>query len=413
MSTDFWLRRMALCFGLIVAVGGMIDNVQSSEAPILKELNTEPSEEAAALRGGPQHSSNPANQGNCQGNIACYYEKLEGLVKTKGTAHALQFIEEVVLTDRTALSDAHNLTHHVGRVSYHHLQDVTAVMFQCTPAHQSGCYHGALEAYLSNKSHVQPDDVVAICSPKLEADKGRFAYFNCFHGLGHGLTMHFNHNMNKALTLCDTLTTAWDQQSCYGGVFMENVVTGISGSHQHSAHQGETHASHQAKLIDRKDPLFPCSAIEKKYWRECYMMQTSIILYLTQYDYAKAFQVCDGAPESMIPICYQSMGRDISGHTLREIDKSISLCSLGSTPHQSRCFVGVVKNFLNVTGRASEDAFAFCRQVPKRHKQTCHFAIGEEFQTLFAKPRQRRSACVRSEAKYLDDCHQGAGLRRD
>lgn len=413
MTATTWLRRMTLCFGLIIVVGGVINNAQSSESQLVKEPVAELSEEATALHGGPQDSSAAANQETCQGRIACYYEKLDGLVKTKGTAHALQFIEEVVQKDRTALSDAHNLTHHVGRVSYHHLQDVTAVMFQCTPAHQSGCYHGALEAYFSNKSQVQPNDVVEICSPKLEADKGRFAYFNCFHGLGHGLTMHFNHNMNKALTLCDTLNMAWDQQSCYGGVFMENAVTGISESHQHSAHQGEASASHQANLIDRKDPLYPCSAIVKKYWRECYMMQTSIVLHLTQYDYAQAFQICDGAPESMKPICYQSMGRDISGHTLRDIDKSIRLCELGTAAHQSRCFVGVVKNFLNVTGQASEDAFAFCRQTPKRHKQACHVAIGEELQTLFAKPKQRMSACARSEADYIKDCHQGAALRRD
>ena len=347
----------------------------------------------------------------CQGKLPCYKEHLETIVKKQGTEKALETIDQVVLNDQTAKREAHNLTHHVGRVSYQHLNDVTAVMSQCTAAHQSGCYHGALEAYLSKKKpRVRAKDVAAICSPKLEAEKGRFAYFNCFHGLGHGLTMHLNHDMKKALTMCDALKTTWDRESCYGGVFMETVVTATRGAAHHQGHHSGKHAGHKPKLLDPKDPLYPCTALETKYWRECYMMQTSIILHLTHYDFAKAFLVCDGAPEGMRPTCYQSMGRDISGHTLRDIKQSIGLCNLGQSPYQGRCFVGAVKNFLNVTGRASEDAFEFCRQTPKKHKGECHEAIGEELVTLYSDPKRRASECERSIPSYVKSCRRGARL---
>lgn len=346
----------------------------------------------------------------CLKNILCYKENLSEIVEEQGTERALRVIEQIVEKDRVALREAHNLTHHVGRIAYRHLKNVTTVMSQCTAAHQSGCYHGALEAYFSSEPHVKPDDVVAICSPKLEKEKGQFAYFNCFHGLGHGLTMYVNHDMKKALSLCDTLNTQWDRESCYGGVFMETVVTGTRDSHHHHR---EKQDHHQAKLIDPENPLYPCSAIEKKYWRECYMMQTGIILHLTHDDFAKAFRICDGAPHSMRPICYQSMGRDISGHTLRDIKKSISLCGLGTDTYQGRCFVGVVKNFINVKGRASDDAFEFCRQTPTRHKKECHFAIGEELVVLHPQSQQRTHACARSEATYIQNCRRGARLPRN
>ena len=350
----------------------------------------------------------------CKGKLRCYKKHLEAMVKEQGTEEALKAIDQVVLNDQTAKREAHNLTHHVGRVSYQHLKDVTAVMFKCTAVHQSGCYHGALEAYLSKKkSRVRSKDVVAICSSKLEAEKGRFAYFNCFHGLGHGLTMHLNHDMKKALTLCDALKMTWDRESCYGGVFMETVVTAISGSEHHAGHHGDKHAAHKPKLLDPKDPLYPCSAIEKKYWRECYMMQTSIILHLTHYNFGKAFLVCDGAPEGMIPSCYQSMGRDISGHTLRDIKQSIDLCELGHASYQGRCYVGVVKNFINVKGQASEDAFEFCRQTPTTYKGDCHVAIGEELFTLYRDPKKRASECDRSVKNYVNNCGRGARLRPD
>jgi len=360
----------------------------------------------------PADSRKP-HHGTCQGNIPCYKKKLQTVLTTKGTEQALHLIEEIVGKDQVALREAHNLTHYVGRMSYHHVKDVTTVMSQCTPAHQSGCYHGALEAYLTSKPKIQTDDVVAICSPKLEEEKGRFAYFNCFHGLGHGLTMHLNHDIKHALTLCDTLNTTWDQQSCYGGVFMEGVITGIKGPSQHSGHHGKKAHHQQAKLVDPKNPLYPCSELDEKYLRECYMMQTSIILHLTHYDFAKAFGICDTAPKGMKPTCYQSMGRDISGHTLRDIDQSIRLCQLGTGTHQNRCFIGVVKNFLNVSGQASNNAFEFCRQAPEQHKKDCHNAIGEELLVLYAEPQQRTLACARSEAPYIQDCQQGARLIHD
>ncbi|WP_454064039.1 hypothetical protein [Candidatus Nitrospira salsa] len=391
----------------------MLPHIETSHATDIKEQadsSTQPKHLHITPQPQQPADSRTPHPETCQGNIPCYKNKLETVLTTQGTEQALHLIEEIVGKDLVALREAHNLTHYVGRMSYHHLKDVTTVMTQCTPAHQSGCYHGALEAYLTSKPRIQSDDVVAICSPNLEKEKGRFAYFNCFHGLGHGLTMHLNHDIKQALALCDTLNTAWDQQSCYGGVFMEGVVTGINGSQQHSGHHGKEAQHHKTKLVDPKNPLYPCSELDEKYLRECYMMQTSIILHLTQYDFAKGFGVCDTAPEGMKPTCYQSMGRDISGHTLRNIDESIRLCQLGAATNQNRCFIGVVKNFLNVSGRASDNAFEFCRQAPEQHKQDCHNAIGEELLVLYAEPQQRTQACARSETQYIQDCRQGARL---
>ncbi|MGB0909702.1 MAG: hypothetical protein ACPGYT_05020 [Nitrospirales bacterium] len=414
MSPISWSRQMALHLGVIFVVLWLIPGIAISATQVIKE-QLEPSSNPQNLHVQPQSSVTPdvSTQKTCLGNIPCYKSRLERIIHEKGVEEALRFIEVIVTTDRVALREAHNLTHHVGRMAFRHLKDVTQVMSECTAAHQSGCYHGALEAYFQNKSDIQPIDVMAICSSKLEQEKGRFAYFNCFHGLGHGLTMHLNHDMKKSLAMCDTLKTKWDQESCYGGVFMETVVTGIRGFQSHSGHHGhhgEKMSDHPAKLIDPKNPLYPCSDLDKKYLRECYMMQTSIILHLTHYDFAKAFLECDKAPEDMRPTCYQSMGRDISGHTLRDIKQSLRLCDLGTATHQGRCFIGVVKNFLNVSGQASENAFEFCRQSPKQHKKDCHYAIGEELLTLYAKPQRRSRECHRSETKHIQDCRQGARL---
>jgi hypothetical protein len=338
----------------------------------------------------------------CEGKISCFQMALEEIVKDHGTGEALLVIEQLAPKDRTLLNEAHNLTHYVGRFSYQHYKDVSQVIFECKESFQSGCYHGVLEAYFSDKTRVQAADVANICESDLEARKGRFAYFNCLHGLGHGLTMVVQHDMKEALSFCDALSSGWDRESCYGGVFMENVVTATKPEH--------LHADHAKKLIDSQDLLYPCSDLNKKYWRACYLMQTSIILNLTEYDFAKAFKVCETAPEEMIPTCFQSMGRDISGFTLRDSMKSIHLCGLGSPIYRERCLVGVVKNFLNVTGRASEDAFTFCQQVDGSHKKSCYFAVGEELVNLYSDLEARTKACARSEEDYIQDCNTGAQI---
>ncbi|MCA9473364.1 MAG: hypothetical protein MRJ96_06755 [Nitrospirales bacterium] len=400
--------------GLFLLADGITPHSGMSQTTVEAQPHASPAKpQGLNISPAPTKPSAPLHE-RCRGQIDCYKHHLEQTINTQGILRALQVIDQIVAQDPVARSEAHNLTHHVGRTSYHHLHDVSAVMFECTAAHQSGCYHGALEAYLSSKPHVTPEDVVAICSARLEQEKGRFAYFNCFHGLGHGLTMHLNHDFKRALSMCDKLQTAWDQQSCYGGVFMETVVTGIRGPQQTHQHHGKAQDHHEMsqppKLIDPKDPLYPCSNLETRYLRECYMMQTSIILHLTQYDVAKAFGECDKAPQDMQPTCYQSMGRDISGHTLRDIRQSIALCELGGATYQGRCFVGVVKNFLNVSGHASDNAFEFCQQTPERHKKDCHFAIGEELLTLYATVDDRSRECARSEKSYIHDCRLGARL---
>ncbi len=405
------IRRLTLGLGIIMTIGVMLPNTAISQ-PTAKREQPDSSAQPQHLHIPSQSlsASKRSHSETCLGNIPCYKKTLKTVVKTQGTEEALQLIEQIVEKDHVALREAHNLTHYVGRMSYRYLKDVTAVMSQYTPAHQSGCYHGALEAYLTSKPHIEADDVVAICSSKLEKEKGRFAFFNCFHGLGHGLTMHFNHDIKQALTLCDKLSMTWDQQSCYGGVFMEGVVTGVKGSQHHNEHHGKNDHHHHAKLVDPNNPLYPCSELDPKYLRECYMMQTSIILHLTHYDFAKSFAVCDTAPKGMRPTCYQSMGRDISGHTLRNIEQSIRLCQLGTAIHRNRCFIGVVKNFLNVSGRASDNAFEFCRQTPEAHKKDCYHAIGEELLVLYAKTQQRAPKCTHAETPYIQDCRRGARL---
>ena len=94
----------------------------------------------------------------------------------------------------------------------------------CRDDWQSGCYHGVLEAYFLSQPTVGQAQVAAVCNGQIKADEKLILKFQCVHGLGHGLMMYLDHNLPKALQYCDYQAADWDRQSCYGGVFMENII---------------------------------------------------------------------------------------------------------------------------------------------------------------------------------------------
>jgi hypothetical protein len=313
---------------------------------------------------------------------SCYERALLDRLSAEGVADALSTLELVASADLDVERDGHVYTHAIGIEAYRENPSMPDVFPECTALFQSGCYHGVIQAHFMAAGQVEGEDLNALCKRYKGESGDRWILFQCLHGLGHGLTM---------------FTEWWDRQSCYGGAFMENITNATSPHHPASELAAADHtdgtefghveseptegaredaataqadgtetggAAHEHsemadvaaaadleawKALDAEDPLFPCSVLEERYLHQCYLMQTSAILYHNGWDIAGAARTCDSAPESMRPICYQSLGRDISALTLQNIDESIRLCKLGSEEFESRCYIGLVKNFIDLT----------------------------------------------------------------
>ena len=271
--------------------------------------------------------------------------------------------------------------------------------------------------YFDAAPNIGPKEVNALCERFQRADADRWLRFQCVHGAGHGLEMIYAHDLPKALVGCDYLLDGWDRLSCYGGAFMENIVN-FTMPH-HPAHGLGAHAGmHMAgmddkaastfKAIDPKDPLYPCSIMADKYLVSCYEMQTSVILYLNNGNIGAAAKTCDTAPVKMRYVCYQSLGRDISSYSLQDHKKAIEMCSLGDPQYQPWCYVGLVKNFVDLNARAS-DGLSLCRELfGEGNKMKCYEAVGEQIGTLKNDADSRRALCQPSEPGYIAACLFGA-----
>ena len=357
----------------------------------------------------------------------CYLTLLLSLAESDRIALAMGTLAAIADRDQRIMATGHDYAHAIGMRGYDPAREFGEQFVSCTVAFQSGCYHGLIQVHLTSIPEVNQEAVDGFCDRIPGLDTNHWLRFQCAHGLGHGLLMAFNHDLPRGLAGCDFLSGAWDRASCYGGAFMENVIA--TDTHHMPVRAASTAATDSASgghadhgdpapepapeppafpRINPADPYYPCSVLHEHYQPSCYGMQTSLMLELTKYDWAATARLCDGAPVSYRAICYQSLGTNISGNTVRNTPKAIALCLLGSEALQPWCFLGVVKNFVDVTSDP-EDGLAFCREVPgEANRLKCFEAVGEEMAVLYNDVARRAVVCDRAEPDGRDACRYGA-----
>ena len=340
--------------------------------------------------------------------MACFQERLEAVVKAEGTEQALTVLQVLTKEDPDAEREAHPLVHHIGQRSFAHYGDAAKAMSHCRDVFWSGCYHGVLQAYLGSLPQIESQHIVSLCPPAGDGTDFSFKRYNCLHGLGHGVTLQFHYDVLKSLAYCDYLTSEWDRESCYGGVFMENIVTFQTARQAQATHAHHQHHQQATSFMNAQDLLYPCSALDGKYLRSCYLMQTSAILTFLNYDFAQAFLQCERVSGEHQTTCYRSLGRDISGYSLRNSDQVMQLCGLGRGDQVRQCFIGAVKDFI-LTDASPDPGFALCRKLDGAFKQDCYGTVGEMVVTLYTEPAQRHEACRKGETEFVDTCLASVG----
>lgn len=288
--------------------------------------------------------------------FTCYGNYFASIVHTLDPAYALKELISIQSSDLFAAKTCHELTHIIGEEAYAKYGSVTKASTFGSNFCYSGYYHGVMENYMSKFDDAK---LAALMPTICKMDpSGRYTqgYYDCVHGLGHGVTIRFDNDVFKALPYCDLLKTDFDRNACYNGAFMQNIlVDGIS---------------HKAVDVKPDDPVYPCDAVPERQKDACYLIQTSYILQIVQGDVARAFAVCDGVEAPYVKTCYQSMGRDISGIADGIPAKVVALCGLGSPDNQGECFAGAAGDAVYRNGQPS-DADPLCAATPKQYQSFC------------------------------------------
>lgn len=294
--------------------------------------------------------------------------------------------------------DCHQEAHLIGRLAYE--QFGASVFGEGDASCHSGFYHGALEAFLAEKGTANlAKNVEDVC----DAFPTLFGRFECLHGIGHGLMAYENYDLPQTLRTCDLLATDYDRSSCYGGIFMENIV----------AAQGfGAIPGHDTKWANN-DPHFPCNAIDQSQsvQFQCYQMQTSWMLSLFAHDFDRVIPECLSAPANMISVCFKSFGRDAAGHTLRNPQKIRAICEKvpqdKDADYYRQCVIGAINVIVDFWGGGlANKGTELCATLPEKGKESCYATLASRLRDIFKEKEKRTAMCATFELAYQNRCSE-------
>ncbi|HEX9948175.1 MAG TPA: hypothetical protein VGA98_11600 [Allosphingosinicella sp.] len=365
----------------------------------------------------------------------CYAAALDERLASSGPASVLQLLDRLAALDPDVRRHGHFYAHRIGISALKSPAEVGRVFATCTPAYESGCYHGVIQSYFMATQRggagVTAQSVEALCDDY--RGKRSDLLFQCTHGLGHGLAILHGHDLPQALRSCDLLSRQPEREMCYAGGFMESLV---NATHPHSVptadngRSGSTakekvaaaHAGHGPKgrhgpasvaagppkpafqALDPADLHYPCSRLGEKYLIACYTIQTSAMLHHSGRDVGRTATECGRAPEKARATCFVSLGRDVSTIAANDIPEAVRLCGLAEKAFRPDCHRGVVSSIVNMNANPAE-GIPYCRALPEQEsKRACYVAVGGQALVLPEGQARREQACRLAEAHMIDIC---------
>jgi mono/diheme cytochrome c family protein len=331
---------------------------------------------------------------DCKGDFACYEQAYGNLAYYEGPKVALAQFEQAIAKPGAIEGNCHRIAHAIGAASLARFKGNVAPAFAAgTAACWSGYYHGVVERALVD---VKPDELGqaarGMCDDPDLRSGPTFTLYQCVHGLGHGLMIYTHYDMPRSLKVCDALKGSWDQTSCTGGIFMENLSSSYGV---------------KSKWLKDNDLIYPCDIVAERHKIYCYLMVTSRILPVVGYDFAKAAKICRKSEKNWIATCFQSLGRDASGHSRQNPDEILTYCANGGNM-MGDCVYGAARD-MSSNYAGGEEASVLCKKAPMGLRARCFEGIGTILGGLYQSSEARRAACNKITTEYRAVCARGAG----
>ena len=301
------------------------------------------------------------------GRAACYRSTLSTVLATQGPQAAIDAAVAAQAVDSYVAENCHQVVHDIGNDAAEQIDDMADALSVDGSACWSGYFHGFIEARLAEiDDDALSDRLPTFCDGAADPQYS-FTHYNCLHGLGHGLMLRVDADLFEALPLCRDLEEFWLVRSCASGAFMENVM---------AAQQGL-----QTPGVPTDDLRYPCTDVDADLSEDCWMMQTSMIIWRLGGDLPGAFEWCDSVDGLDRTACYRSMGRDISSIAALDPDGVIQRCSMGSADAAHWCIDGAASNAVYETS-ARESADALCAAVQEDWTAACEASRDQALSTV-------------------------------
>jgi hypothetical protein len=330
---------------------------------------------------------------SCKGEFTCLEQAFGNLAYEWGPQTALATFDRRMAADKRIEANCHRIAHTIGAASLVHFDGSVGKAFAAGSAScWSGYYHGVLERAFSGVPESRVSGVARTLCVDPEIRRTTFVAYQCVHGLGHGLMIYTDYDLPRSLRICDGLDGSWDQVSCTGGVFMENISSSYGV---------------KSRWLKDDDLIYPCNVVARRHKVYCYLMVTSRILPAVGYDFRRTAQFCRRSERGWVATCYESLGRDASGQTRQDPKRIAGICRLARAG-EGDCLYGAARD---ITSNYADPQRAgdLCSSAPLSHRERCFFGIGTIVGSLQATDAARRAACRKVDARYAKACARGAG----
>jgi mono/diheme cytochrome c family protein len=333
---------------------------------------------------------------DCANDAACYEQAFGNVAYEDGPGVALDKLDELSASNPVVQGDCHPIAHKIGAGGLLHFEgDVGKAFADGSGTCGSGFYHGLLQWKLAGAKADEVAGVAAsVCNaPEIRANA--FIYYQCDHGLGHGLMLYTAYDLPKALDYCHQLKTEFDQVSCSGGVFMENQSSSFGL---------------RTKWLKTTNLLYPCNSdlVDRRDKLYCYLLVTSHILPNVNGDWKKTADWCRKSERGWVQYCFQSYGRDVAGNAGRDPQGMKELCAQAGSG-EKECIYGAVRDVMNNNAQ-DPNGKAFCEVVKPEFRGYCYYGLGTILGTQHADAEGKRQACEQwAKGEDLVQCLDGAG----
>ncbi len=303
-------------------------------------------------------------------SLLCMEQQYKTFTKNHGVPAAFTKLKAAYAINPSVKTYCHQLSHVIGRTEADMVKNVDEAYSKGDNFCWSGYYHGVMESIVVKIGAKNlPAKLPTICAAIKAQKPYSFYHYNCVHGLGHGVMDVTDSNLFASLKMCDLLSNTWEKESCYGGVFMENEMD-------------EVNPDHHSNYLKADQPMYPCTVVEQQYKYQCYLMQTSHALRVANYDFATVFTECSNIDATYIDVCYQSLGRDASGNSSSNVDKTKANCMLGANSDaQTNCIIGAVKDFVSYY-HSDKQANDLCLSLDNSLQQICQTTKTQYYKTF-------------------------------
>jgi|GEM_PF-1926272 len=306
------------------------------------------------------------------------------------------------------LGDPHLWAHEVGEETAQKYGVSGETFTKCPDTFNYGCSHGFFES-LVLKNHSLKQTIDDICgkfeqNPKYSSKQKYY----CYHGAGHGVLSDVNYDIDKALSICDSLNSSFGTEGCWQGAFMEA---------DNAANEGD---APPGAFSDKQHPLAPCDRVAEKYQNQCYINLPGRLIVVEDNDPVAAAQDCLAASQPNRKVCFDGLGIVISNDTWQMqqsaynngdlVGNSWKICQQFPKDYTDRCIFGVVAGITNVDQYKSDRAIEFCKIVDTDLRSWCFQSLGNDLRGIYVTSAVVEKQCRLAPTNYAGACLRGAGL---